>query len=212
MGDSAAPPVWSIDTWSFERVPSFRYLGIELDESGSSGLIVSTLATRATRAFGGLCDFVGAHRWSTPWTLLLLLDVYVRTLLTYGAAVWTPGLLGPMGDSSPTSPLGPLATIYRQCIRTLLRIPRDIRMEVIYILTLRWPLEVALGKASWRYYQRLGQLMGTGEEIPVATVATWALRQDTDSYTLQQGLMWSRGYRTATAFYDEARGLLYRGI
>jgi hypothetical protein len=86
---------------------------------------------------------------------LLLLDVYVRTLLTYGAAVWTPGLLGPMGDSPPTSPVGPLATIYRQCIRTLLGIPRDIRMEVIYTLTLRWPLELALGKATWRYYWRL---------------------------------------------------------
>ena len=151
-----------------------------MDERGSHGSIVSALATRATRAFGGLCDFVGTHRWSTPWTLLLLLDVYVRTLLTYGAAVWTPGLLGPMGDSPPTSPIGPLATIYRQCIRTLLRIPRDIRMDIIYILTLRWPLEVSLGKASWRYYQHLGQVMGAGEGTPVATVATWAMRQDTD--------------------------------
>ena len=86
---------------------------------------------------------------------MLLLDVYVRTRLTYGAAVWTPGLLGPMGDSPPPSPVGPLATIYRQCIRTLLGIPRDIRMEVIYTLTLRWPLELALGKATWRYYWRL---------------------------------------------------------
>ena len=50
--------------------------------------------------------------------------------------------------------------------------------------------------------------MGAGEGTPAATVATWAMRQDTDQYTLQQGLHWSRGYRTASAFYDEARGLL----
>ena len=212
VGDHSVPPAWHLDTWTFDRVDSFTYLGVELDQTGSPGHIISALATRATRAFGGLCDFVGAHRWSTPWTRLLLLDVYVRTLLTYGAAVWTPGLLGPMGDSPPTSPIGPLATIYRQCIRTLLRIPRDTRMEVIYILTLRWPLEVALGKATWRYFQRVQQLMGAGEETPVAIVATWAVRQDTDSYTLQQGLQWSRAYRSASALYDEARGLLYSGI
>lgn len=54
--------------------------------------------------------------------------------------------------------------------------------------------------------------MEAGEGIPVATVATWAARQDTDIYTLQQGIEWRSGYRALSGLYDEARGLLHRGI
>lgn len=31
----------------------------------------------------------------------------------------------------------------------------DMRVEVVYALTVRWPLEVALAKASWRFYRRV---------------------------------------------------------
>jgi hypothetical protein len=44
---------------------------------------------------------------------------------------------------------------YRQGLRTLLHIQRDIRVEILYILTLRWSVVVALAKATWRYYTRV---------------------------------------------------------
>ena len=48
-----------------------------------------------------------------PWTRLVLYDVYVRTLMTYGAAVWTPQFLEGLDEAHTRSPLGQLAVLYR---------------------------------------------------------------------------------------------------
>jgi hypothetical protein len=55
-----------------------------------------------------------------PWTRLVLYDVYVRTLLTYGAPVWTPHYLDGVADPQSRTPLGQLAVRYRQGLRALL--------------------------------------------------------------------------------------------
>jgi hypothetical protein len=74
---------------------------------------VTDLISRASRALGVLCEFIGTQRWTVPWTRLVLFDVYVRTLLTYGAPIWTPSYLGDLTDPRDRTPLGQLAVKYR---------------------------------------------------------------------------------------------------
>ena len=53
-------------------------------------------------------------------------------------------------------------------------LPRDIRMEVVYILTLRWPVVVALAKATWRYYTHIQRLVAAPNPPPIAVMARWS--------------------------------------
>jgi hypothetical protein len=46
----------------------------------------------------------------------------------------------------------------------------DIRIEVIYLLTLRWPVTVVLAKATWRYYSQLRERQQTSKASPLAQV------------------------------------------
>lgn len=64
---------------TFDRVPTFTYLGAVIDEDGTPGSIVLHIVQRARSSFGALCEFVGTQRWTVPWTRLVLYDVYVRT-------------------------------------------------------------------------------------------------------------------------------------
>lgn len=104
-----------------------------------------------------------------------MLDVFVRTILTYGAAAWAPRYLDRDQDSDTRGPLGRLAVVYRQCMRTLLGVPVEVRVEVLYILTLRWPLTVVMAKAVWRYYARVGRMVSSQEADPIAEVTRWAV-------------------------------------
>jgi hypothetical protein len=87
-------------------VQHFTYLGLKIDQQARSGTIVADLLSRASGALGMLCEFIGTQRWTVPWTRLVLYDVYVRTLLTYGAPIWTPHYLAGVADPQSRTPLG----------------------------------------------------------------------------------------------------------
>jgi hypothetical protein len=99
--------------------------------------MLSHILTKAKSALGSLCEFVGSQRWTIPWTRLVVYDVFVRTLMTYGAPFWAPQYLQGAFEPCTRTPLVQLALTYRQGLRTLLHIPRDIQVEILYILTLR---------------------------------------------------------------------------
>lgn len=44
---------------------------------------------------------------------------------------------------------------YRKGLRIFSGCPVTLRSEVLYVVLLRWPLEVALAKAVWRYFHRV---------------------------------------------------------
>jgi len=184
VGQSEPPATLALGGCEFECVREFRYLGMTIDERASLATMVQAMANRARQALGALCEFVGTQQWRVPWTRLVLLDVFVRTLLTYGASVWAPHYLGDLDDSRTRSPLGELAGIYRRGLKTLLGAPHDTRMEVLYILSLRWPVSLALAKATWRYYDRVRRLLGEGKQAPIVQLARWARIQDPGVYTL----------------------------
>ena len=80
--------------------------------------------------------------------------------MTFGAAAWAPAYLTAGGRSSQRSPLTTLAVQYRQGLYTILGVHRELRLEVLFATCLHWPLEVAVGKAVWRYYHRVVSLVG----------------------------------------------------
>ena len=137
----------------YEVVSTFRYLGVMLDSTGGTAPILGHIATSAARGFGGLCDFLGVHGWSTVWTRLVLYDVYVRTHLTFACATWAPYYLEMGHLESRDSQFGKLANQYRRGLRILTGMRPEVRVEVLHVAVLRWPLEVAVAKATWRYYK-----------------------------------------------------------
>ena len=68
--------------------------------------ICASFAEQACRSFGALCEFVGSQGWTTPWTRLVLHDVYVRTHMTFAAATWAPHYLRSHGAADRATPLG----------------------------------------------------------------------------------------------------------
>ena len=68
-------------------------MGLHFDQFASSKHMISFLLTKAKRVFFWLLKFVTTQHWTAPHTRLVLLNVYVRTLLQFGAPVWAPDLL-----------------------------------------------------------------------------------------------------------------------
>lgn len=192
---------------TFERVTSFRYLGVEVDARGNPATISQHLLSRARGSLAALCDYVGSQRWTIPWTRLVLYDVYIRTHLTFAAAVWTPQYLRLGVLALDDGPLGRLTAQYRRGLRLLLRTDSTIRSTILYIVACRWPIEVLLAKASWRYYHRVNSLMGTSSSssptspMPIATISRWTLAQAPGTYPLQRGLAMASSIPSAPAIY-----------
>ena len=83
--------------------------------------------------------------WRDRATRLLLFDTYTRSVLTYGGVVWGPALLPADGDMSVdwTAELG---VFYRQCLYIMMGFGRDVRNDVLYILSGHPLLALHLGK------------------------------------------------------------------
>jgi hypothetical protein len=94
----------------------------------------------------------------------------------------------------------------------LLHIPREIRVELVYILTLRWPVVVALAKATWRYYRRIQEMVAAPHPPPIGMAAKWTRGIDSPDYTLSRGLAWCSTYDSLAAIYREAADHLRAGI
>ena len=104
----------------------------------------------------------------------MLFDVYVRTHMTFAASIWVPEFLRVGAPTPAGSPLGCMTAYYRWGLRTLLGLHYTVRTTVIYVVTVRWPLEVVLTKAIWRYFRRTAQLRTQTATPPVATLTRWA--------------------------------------
>ena len=91
---------------------------------------------------------------------MVLYEAYVRSHLTFAAATWAPRYLEAGKIAGGRCPLSRMSIEHRRGIHILLRLGPDLSRVVIYIATVRWPLEVALAKAVVRYYKRVESLVG----------------------------------------------------
>lgn len=83
--------------------------------------------------------------WRDRRTRLLLFDVYVRSVLLYGGAVWGMHFLPISGDLAFDC-MQDFGVFYRRCLRALLGVSGFVRNEVLYILSGRAPLQLYLAK------------------------------------------------------------------
>ena len=51
----------------------------------------------------------------------------------------------------------------------------EVRMVVVYVVAMRFPVEVLMAKAIWRYFSRAGELAG-GQDCPPVGLVVWWLR------------------------------------
>lgn len=89
--------------------------------------------------------------------------------------MWAPAYLRrSLGLASAThTPITRLSAQHRLGLRTLLHVPVEMRTTVLYAATMRFPLEVLLAKASWRYYTRVESLASSQDPPPVGLLAQW---------------------------------------
>ena len=79
--------------YRFKVVRSFKYLGISFDQQASAKHMIEHTIVKARKVFYWLLRFLASNAWNTPHTRLVLFNVYVRTILQFGAPVWAPSLL-----------------------------------------------------------------------------------------------------------------------
>ena len=76
-----------------EVVATFKYLGLMFDSEGSVKCMISHLLTKGNKVFHWLRKHVVDNNWKVPHTRLVLLMVYVRSVLQFGAPVWATNAL-----------------------------------------------------------------------------------------------------------------------
>ena len=82
------------------------------------------------------------------------MDVYVRSVLQFGSAVWAPTLLS-SNCLQEHAQLKPLCVIYRRLLRILLGIDARTHNILLYILATRVPFLLVVQKLVYRYFSRL---------------------------------------------------------
>ena len=64
----------------------------------------------------------------------MLYEVYVKSCLMYGAAVWGKELM-PRSGRLDVDSTGPFGVFHRACLRSLLGVKGHLRNEIVYVLT-----------------------------------------------------------------------------
>jgi hypothetical protein len=93
---------------------------VVLDRRATPTRVAQQRLMAARGSLARLCEFLGVQQWSTPWTRLVLYDVYVRTQMTFAAPVCDPAYLSRGLGLSGRGPLQDLAVQYRRGLRLLL--------------------------------------------------------------------------------------------
>ncbi len=177
--------------YKFEVVSDFKYLGLHFDQEASTKHMITFIVDKARRVFFWLLRFVTTQKWNVPHTRLVLLNVYVRTLLQYGAPVWAPEHL----DTSLTSEHHLLRSLFvqqRRCIRALLGVDSRLHNALLYAVSNQIPLQATLLKMVWRYYQRVDPMQTEADPansyLALNQVARWTQQYaDTRTFVVQAG-------------------------
>lgn len=109
---------------------------------------------RSKGALAGLRTHLQQHGWRQGATRLLLHDVYVRSVLTYGSAIWGVDM-PPTSRRRPPASIRALEVVYNRGIRQLLGVSRNVRLEILHAVAARPPLGVIIRKAVHRYHRGL---------------------------------------------------------
>lgn len=131
------------------RVPSFRYLGLELTGHGFQTMVDARLAS-ARKAWATLRGVLVQKGWRDRTTALLLFDTFVKTCLLYGVPVWGSQVLPRSGEVT-TDRTGQVGAFYRGALRSIMGLGRVVRDAVVFVLAGRLPLRLHIAKALWRY-------------------------------------------------------------
>ena len=89
-------------------------------------------------------DFINTMGIRFTRTTLLVLDNYVRSILTYACPVW--GLDWAISGKPKTREEVGFQVIYNDALRQLLRVKKDINLRVLQLLSARKPLSMVLLK------------------------------------------------------------------
>lgn len=140
--------------YKFECVDRFKYLGLIYDRKATSRTMVQGIHSKATKTMYWLIRFVQTHKWNIPHMRLVLADVYIRSILQFGSAVWAPSIIN-FDTITEHSTIKPLCILYRKLLRSLLHLPNRTHNGFLYILSSRFSFQVTLTKLVYRYYRRL---------------------------------------------------------
>ena len=137
-----------------EHVERFKYMGLEFSGSAIVRDMVHARMAEARKAWGKLVGSLTSLGWRDQATRLVLLDAYVRSVLTFGAPVWGMGVLQRQHDMVGTDAWR-VDALYRRYLKQICGLPRELSTDVLHVLTCRFPARFAVGKAVWRYWDSL---------------------------------------------------------
>ena len=88
----------------------------------------------------------------------------------------------------------------------------QVRVEVMLVALVRWPLELLLAKAAWRYYRRVAELQGKPGAPPVAQLAGWLRTAPAEVYPAGEGMDFAAAVDTVAELYRAWERWLRAGI
>ena len=122
-----------------ERVDVFKYLELVLQGVTNLSSMCDVRLKAAKHAWAKLMGIMIQHGWHDRATRIMLFEVYVKSFLMYGAAVWGRELL-PHNGSISSNATGKFGIFHRSCLRSILGVKGHLQNEIVYILTGQYPL------------------------------------------------------------------------
>ena len=123
--------------------------------------------------------------------------------MIYGCPVWGLRLPLLLSDNIPHS-VQRLLTTYRHLQRTLLHLTRDVRCEILTVITARPPLDILLRNIIWCYHHRLHS---ADPPHLISQLSSWTCtlddEQDSTHYGLTQGSSYLEQYTGPTDIYNQ---------
>ena len=130
---------------TIEQVVSFRYLGLELHQSGSFKMAVTMLLDSARKATFGLHSRCAALQIRDPKLKCKLFDALVRPILCYGCELWSTDKV--LGED--------MEKWHRKFMRTILKLPSHSVSSMVYGELGRMPIHHHWYKRLFRFWNKL---------------------------------------------------------
>ena len=175
--------------------------------------MVGRVTAKAKKCMMWLLNFVRQNKWNHPHMRCVLSDVFVRSVMQFGAPVWAIAYMDrKVGDEHRV--VQPLYTLHRQLLRALLGVDKRIPNYCLYVISGRTPVHVVLQKLCLRYYERVSEIPeGDNTYRTLHQVSEWACGAvDGDRFDIGKGREFVEKHGNVGSLYEWALDTLSQSM
>ena len=131
---------------ALKKVDQFKYLGLIFRRGISLLPMLDACANAACKSWSMLLAKLWALQWRDRGTKLTLFESYLYSVMLFGSALWGVTKLDGKARIGVDC-TGELCPFYKSCTRSLLRVARDFRDLLLYVIAAKHQLYVYITKS-----------------------------------------------------------------